>query len=139
MDHHCFAFPDPALTKHIVAGFAAVVGEGLHATQYDTLASLMPSLTPAQVRHIAKLARLNLDDAEVEKYAKELTNILGYIEMLQEVDTKGVEPTAQVTGRANVLRDDVIWETPIAEPDALLATSPLPIVEHQIQTPSAHG
>ncbi len=98
----------------------------------------MTQLTPAQVRHIAKLARLTLSDAEVEKFAKELTSILQYVDILKEVDTSNVEPTAQVTGQTNVLRIDEIGST-IAEPDALLATSALPIMEHQIQTPSAHG
>ena len=99
----------------------------------------MTKLTPEQVRHIAKLARLNLSDAEVEKHTTELTSILGYIDMLREVDTKDVEATAQVTGTSNALRDDVVYQSPIADPDALLATSPLPIIDHQIQTPSAHG
>lgn len=98
----------------------------------------MTQLTADQVRHIAKLARLSLSEEEVTKFAKELTSILGYVDMLREVDTEGVEPTAQVTGQENVLREDEI-RAPIALPDALLATSPLPISEHQIQTPSAHG
>lgn len=98
----------------------------------------MTKLTATQVRHIAKLARLELSDAEVEKFTTELTAILTYVEQLQEVDTKGIEPTAQVTGTKNVFREDVI--TPhIASPEDLLACSGLPIVDHQIQTPSAHG
>lgn len=99
----------------------------------------MSQLTADQVRHIAKLARLNLSDAEVEKYTTELTSILQYIDMLSEVDTTGVEPTAQVTGQVNSLRPDVIRTEPLAAPDALLATSALPIEDHQIRTPSAHG
>ena len=96
------------------------------------------ALTPAQVRHIAKLARLTLTEAEEKKYAKELSAILNYIDKLKEVDTSKVEPTAQVTGLKNSFREDVI--TPlIAVQDDLLATSPLPIEEHQIETPSAHG
>ena len=98
----------------------------------------MSQLTPTQVRHIAKLARLTLSDAEVEKFTKELTSILQYVDMLKEVDTSNVEPTAQVTGQTNVLREDVISPM-LAAPDQLLASSPLPIIEHQIQTPSAHG
>ena len=100
--------------------------------------SFMPSLTATQVRHIAKLARLNLSDNEVERFTKELTSILAYVDALQKVDTAGVEPTANITGLSHALRDDVIRPA-LAAPDALLATSPLPIVEHQIQTPSAHG
>jgi len=98
----------------------------------------MPSLSPDQVRHIAKLARLTLSDAEVEKHATEMTKILGYIDMLSEVDTKGVEATAQVTGLENSLRPDELRSVSI-DPSAILATSPLPIVDHQIMTPSAHG
>jgi aspartyl-tRNA(Asn)/glutamyl-tRNA(Gln) amidotransferase subunit C len=98
----------------------------------------MASLTPDQVRHIAKLARLRLSDAEVEKFATEMTSILKYIDMLKEVDTNGVEPTAQVTGLHNAFRDDVVTP-PIATPNDMLSTTALPIVDHQIQTPSAHG
>ncbi|HVW66423.1 MAG TPA: Asp-tRNA(Asn)/Glu-tRNA(Gln) amidotransferase subunit GatC [Candidatus Peribacteraceae bacterium] len=98
----------------------------------------MSSLTPDQVRHIAKLARLNLSDSEVARFTTELTGILQYIDMLGEVETKDVVATAQVTGLTNRFRDDVITD-PLATPDALLATSPLPIVDHQIETPSAHG
>lgn len=98
----------------------------------------MPSLTPDQVRHIAKLARLRLSEEEVARYAEQLTSILGYVEMLGEVDTSSTEATAQVTGLTNSLRPDELRPTTL-DTTALLATSPLPIVEHQIQTPSAHG
>jgi aspartyl-tRNA(Asn)/glutamyl-tRNA(Gln) amidotransferase subunit C len=99
----------------------------------------MTQLTTDQVRHIAKLARLTLSDAEVEKFTTELTSILKYIDLLQEVKTDGVEATEQVTDQRNSLREDAIYTTPLADPDALLATSPLPIDDHQIRTPSAHG
>lgn len=94
------------------------------------------SLTPDQVRHIAKLARLTLSDAEVEKFSRELTAILDYIEKLNEVETKGIEPIAQITGLCNVTRPDTVVECPVTT-EALLATSPLPIVDQQIETPSA--
>ena len=58
------------------------------------------------VTHIAKLARLGLDEQEKEKFAKELAAILAFVEELKEVDTKNVEPTAQVTGLKNVSRAD---------------------------------
>lgn len=98
----------------------------------------MAQLTADQVRHIASLARLTLSEDEVKKFAKELTAILDYVDMLQKVDTKGVEPLKQVTGLASTFRDDVITGE-MAQPEALLATSPLPIVSDQIETPSAHG
>lgn len=69
--------------------------------------------------------------------AGQMTSILAYVDMLQEVNTKGVAATAQVTGLTNAFREDEVLTTPVS-PDALLATSPLPITEHQIQTPSAH-
>ena len=47
-------------------------------------------LTPEQVRHIAQLARLKLNDEEVEKFSHELTDILDWVEMLNEVDTEGL-------------------------------------------------
>jgi aspartyl-tRNA(Asn)/glutamyl-tRNA(Gln) amidotransferase subunit C len=97
----------------------------------------MPALTKDQVRHIAKLARLDIAEGDLEKFAKELTSILGYIDMLNEVDTSKVMHTAQVTGLSNALREDEVLPA-IATPDALLATSPLPIEEHQIETASAH-
>jgi aspartyl-tRNA(Asn)/glutamyl-tRNA(Gln) amidotransferase subunit C len=99
----------------------------------------MTQLTHDQVRHIAKLARLTLNDQEVEKFTTELTSILKYIDILSEVDTKGVEATAQVTGLCNSLRTDEIYPVPLAKPDDLLNTSPLPIEDHQIETKSAHG
>ncbi len=98
----------------------------------------MTQLSAAQVRHIAKLARLQINDSEVETYAKNLTAILGYIDQLQEVDTSGVEPTAQVTGTTNMLRSDEICTEKIT-PESLLSCSALPIVDDQIETPSAHG
>lgn len=64
-------------------------------------------LTKEQVEHIAKLARLELTDDELNKYGEQISAVLGYIDQLQEVDVVGVEPTAQVTGLVNVLRDDV--------------------------------
>jgi aspartyl-tRNA(Asn)/glutamyl-tRNA(Gln) amidotransferase subunit C len=68
------------------------------------------ALTPAEVAHVARLARLSLDEAELERMRGQLSHILEYIEMLQEVDVAGVEPTAQVTGLATVLRPDAVTE-----------------------------
>lgn len=59
-----------------------------------------------EVSHIAKLARLGLDEREKEKFAKELAAILEFVEKLKEVDTQDIEPTAQITGLQNVSRPD---------------------------------
>ncbi len=95
-------------------------------------------LTKEQIAHIAKLARLELTPTEMEKMSGELTSILKWMDMLNEVNTDSVEPTAQVTGLTNSLRDDVVHASEAA-PDDLLACSPLPLEEHQILSPHAHG
>ncbi|OGY42872.1 MAG: asparaginyl/glutamyl-tRNA amidotransferase subunit C [Candidatus Buchananbacteria bacterium RIFCSPHIGHO2_01_FULL_39_14] len=65
-------------------------------------------LSKDEVKHIAHLARLGLTEAELEKYAEQISAILDYVSQLKEVDTTGVEATAQVTGLENVMRPDVI-------------------------------
>jgi len=59
------------------------------------------------INHIAKLARLKLTDAEKERFSKQMGTIIEYIEKLNELDTKDVEPTAHVLGLNNVFREDV--------------------------------
>jgi len=63
-------------------------------------------LTKSQVQHISDLAKLNLSDEEIAKFQKQLSSILEYVELLNEVDTAGVEPTAQTTGLKNVYQED---------------------------------
>jgi aspartyl-tRNA(Asn)/glutamyl-tRNA(Gln) amidotransferase subunit C len=58
------------------------------------------------VLHVAKLANLPLAPSEKEKFGKQLSEILNYIEKLKEVDTKEVDITSQVTGLENVVRND---------------------------------
>ncbi|MBI5621811.1 Asp-tRNA(Asn)/Glu-tRNA(Gln) amidotransferase subunit GatC [Candidatus Falkowbacteria bacterium] len=65
-------------------------------------------LSQKEVEHIARLARLDLSAPEKKKYAKQLTDILDYIDQLQEVETTNVEPTYQVTGLGDVDRLDEI-------------------------------
>ena len=66
------------------------------------------SLSENEVRHIAKLAALQLNDDEVKHYQQELNQILGYVEQLSEVDTKGVAPTSHVHGVVNGFREDIV-------------------------------
>lgn len=58
------------------------------------------------VKHIAKLANLTLDETELKRFESQLSNILSYIEKLLEVKTDGVPETSQVTGLENVRRND---------------------------------
>ena len=64
-------------------------------------------LEPAEVLHIAKLARIALTDAEVARYGDQLSNILGHFDALDAIDTEGVEPTAHTLPLRNVMADDV--------------------------------
>ena len=82
------------------------------------------ALTKEDVLKVAKLARIELTDAEVEKFQKQLSGVLGYIEQLQEVDTEDVVPTAQVTGLENVARPDVVMDCPDDERQAAIAQAP---------------
>ncbi|MEA3272168.1 MAG: Asp-tRNA(Asn)/Glu-tRNA(Gln) amidotransferase subunit GatC [Patescibacteria group bacterium] len=65
-------------------------------------------LKTQEVEHIAKLARLGLTEDEKKKFQDQISSILGYVEKLQKVDTKNVEPTAQVTGLINAIREDEV-------------------------------
>ncbi len=58
------------------------------------------------VKHIAHLANLELTDDEVPKFEKQLSEVLGMVEKLNELDTHMVEETSQVTGLKNVTRED---------------------------------
>jgi aspartyl-tRNA(Asn)/glutamyl-tRNA(Gln) amidotransferase subunit C len=59
-----------------------------------------------QVLHVAKLARLELSDEDVERMAGELSAILEHVERISSLDLEGVEPTAHVVALENVLRAD---------------------------------
>jgi aspartyl-tRNA(Asn)/glutamyl-tRNA(Gln) amidotransferase subunit C len=64
------------------------------------------SLTRQEVEKIAHLARLALTEKELVEYQEQLSAVLDYAEMLDELDLSGVEPTAHAVTRSNVLRTD---------------------------------
>ena len=80
------------------------------------------SVNTDQVRHIARLARIKMSDAEIEALAPELNNILGWIEQLGEVNTDGVEPLTAVIDNKLRLRDDVVSDGNCR--DEVLANAP---------------
>lgn len=63
-------------------------------------------ISKKQVEHIAKLARIELTNQEKEKFTKELSSILDYVEQLNKVDTKDIESIKQITGLKDVMRKD---------------------------------
>jgi aspartyl-tRNA(Asn)/glutamyl-tRNA(Gln) amidotransferase subunit C len=80
------------------------------------------SVDAATVRHIARLARIAVSDAEVAALAPELSNILGWVEQLQEVDVEGVQPMTAVIPNTLRLRDDEVTDGGIR--DAVLKNAP---------------
>ncbi len=77
-----------------------------------------------QVLHVAKLARLELSDAEVSQMVSELSGILEHVDRISELDLDGVEPTSHVVELENVLRADE--PSASLEPGAALANAPDP-------------
>ena len=76
------------------------------------------------VKHIAKLARLELKEKEIPKLEKDLEEILGFVEQLKEVDTENIKPTSQVTGLENVMRPDEAKKSDEKKRRAILANAP---------------
>lgn len=66
----------------------------------------MSKLSRDDILKLARLARISLTDEEVTSYQHELAGILEYVEQLQGADIAGLEPTSQVTGLVNVMRED---------------------------------
>jgi aspartyl-tRNA(Asn)/glutamyl-tRNA(Gln) amidotransferase subunit C len=65
-------------------------------------------ITLDQVRHVAKLSRLALDEPRLEKFSAQLGSILEYVAKISEVDVTGVEPMAHALPIHNVFREDVV-------------------------------
>ncbi|MBW6432084.1 Asp-tRNA(Asn)/Glu-tRNA(Gln) amidotransferase subunit GatC [Patescibacteria group bacterium] len=67
----------------------------------------MSKVTQEEVENISYLARLELTNEDIKKYQSELSNILGYIEMINKADVSSVEPMDNITGLVDVCRDDI--------------------------------
>ncbi|MCX7780671.1 MAG: Asp-tRNA(Asn)/Glu-tRNA(Gln) amidotransferase subunit GatC [Negativicutes bacterium] len=79
-------------------------------------------ITRKDVEHVALLSRLEMGEAESEKFTGQLNAILDYVEVLNKVDTTGIEPTAHVLPLKNIMRPD---ETrPSLPRDLALANAP---------------
>jgi aspartyl-tRNA(Asn)/glutamyl-tRNA(Gln) amidotransferase subunit C len=80
------------------------------------------SVSNDQVRHIAKLARIAMSEAELERLGPELNAIIGWVEQLAEVNTDGIEPLTAVIEQKLRLRDDAVTDGDIR--DQVLANAP---------------
>jgi aspartyl-tRNA(Asn)/glutamyl-tRNA(Gln) amidotransferase subunit C len=78
-----------------------------------------------QVLHVARLARLELSDAEVERMASELSHVLDHIEKIRELDLDDVPPTSHVVDEPAPLRSDEPRHS--LERDAVLESAPEPV------------
>ena len=83
----------------------------------------MTTITRDEIVKLAQLSSLSLSEAEVTDLQGEITNILSYVEQLNELDTTGVDPAYQVTGLANVTRVDEVMPSEVSRED-LLALAP---------------
>ena len=79
----------------------------------------MAKFTREDVLKLAKLAKLDLSKTEIDSFTHEIKDILGYVEQLQSVDVKGLEPTSQVTGLKNVTRSDTVINYGISKEELL--------------------
>ena len=81
------------------------------------------SIKKDDVKHIARLARLKLEDKEIEYFRGQLDRIIGYIDQLKEVDTSNVEPTSHALSIQNVFREDRV--KPSLKREAVLKNAPV--------------
>ncbi len=65
-------------------------------------------ISTEEVKHVAKLARLELTEEEVNKYSQQLGSILEYVEQMNEIDTTGIEPMPHAIPVYNVMREDIV-------------------------------
>ncbi len=80
------------------------------------------SINKETARRVAHLARIEVAESDLEKLAGELSNILGFMEQLNEVDVDGIEPMTSVTPMALKRRDDVVRDG--GYPDKILSNAP---------------
>ncbi len=66
------------------------------------------ALTKKQIEHIAMLARLGLTEKEKKRFERQLSSVLDYVNQLNKVNTKNVQPIAQITGLKNVMEEDKV-------------------------------
>ena len=81
-----------------------------------------PKITLAEVEHVARLARLELSDAEKERMRLQLDAILTYIDKLRQLNTDNVEPTSHAIPMVNVMRGDEV--RPCLSTEEMLANTP---------------
>ena len=100
------------------------------------MAGMPERITSADVAHVAKLARLELDEDELELFTEQLGAVLDHARDVEALDTEGVPPTAHPLPLANVLRDDVVHES--VDRDEVLSQAP-DVEDHRFKVPPVLG
>jgi aspartyl-tRNA(Asn)/glutamyl-tRNA(Gln) amidotransferase subunit C len=77
-----------------------------------------------EIERIAKLARLKLKEEEIEGFSKDLSSIIDYVDMLNEVDVDGIEPLSHIHDVKNVMREDIRANQPQEVIDKLIELAP---------------
>jgi aspartyl-tRNA(Asn)/glutamyl-tRNA(Gln) amidotransferase subunit C len=83
----------------------------------------MTKLNKDDILHVAKLAKIEINEAEIEKYTSQLSSVVNYFSELNEVDTNDVEPISQTTGLENVTRSDLVKAENIFSQDQAISGS----------------
>ena len=94
----------------------------------------MSKISKDEVRHLASLSNITLNDDEMSSLQQDLAGIVEYIEQLSELDTSGVEPTYQVSENQNVWREDKIDDYGVKR-DALVALARENVQNNQVKVP----
>ena len=93
----------------------------------------MTQISRDDVLHLAQLSKLELADSEIDGLCTDISNILGYVEQLNKLDTTGIEPTYQVTGLSNIWREDKIIDYGISREELLMRS--LEVADYQVKVP----
>lgn len=93
----------------------------------------MTQVSADEVRNLAVLSNLQLSDAQIADLQLDITNILGYVQQLNELDVENVEPTYQVTDLENVWREDEIQKSDVTREQLLALT--VEAKDNQVRVP----
>lgn len=83
----------------------------------------MATITLDDVKYAAMLSKIAITDEQAQRLQHELDTIIGYVKQLDELNTEGIEPTYQVTGLKNVMRDDQLIDYGVSR-ELLLQNAP---------------
>lgn len=111
------------LDMHLTAESEAIeLATEMITAQAAELSQLAEKISQDQVHYIGRLARLKLDNLEIEQYQKDLNSILEYMEMLREVNTENIHPMHHILNEKNYWREDVPTNT--KSPQKILSNAP---------------